>query len=395
MERILIIGDVHLGKGLNLGKSAPGHLNSRLLDQSKLLDWILEVVEEKFVTTLVFTGDIFEDVKPDYRVFEIFAAFLQRTESLNLEVHLILGNHELKRTGGQIFSPLQILTQNHDHVYYHSNINTFHKENVSLTFFPFTDRRILQATSHSAAIEKLSSSLPYELSDSPIGNKKVLIGHLAIEGAIYVGDEIDDQSTELHCPLSMFSDYDYVFMGHVHKPQIHQIEPTFVAHTGSLDLSDFGEVDHKKQIILLDFNLKDEIQFLTVPSRPLRKFLCQIDSTSEDPLYEVRKSFQNGENDFWKNSILKMEIATSVPISDELRSAIKKIPFEFGVFHIAYFIETNKQIFSEVVEQTSEGLSLLTPEIAIKKFAQTLSLSDSQKEKFISIALSSLNEISK
>jgi len=39
----LILGDVHLGKSLHLGKVTPGsNLNSRLNDQLKLLDFTLE-----------------------------------------------------------------------------------------------------------------------------------------------------------------------------------------------------------------------------------------------------------------------------------------------------------------------------------------------------------------
>jgi DNA repair exonuclease SbcCD nuclease subunit len=287
------------------------------------------------------------------------------------------------------------LIQNQENVFYHSTIETIHKEHVSITFFPFTDRKIVQSTNHSSAIRKLSSYLPYQIGNVPPGNSKLLVGHLALEGSIYVGDEIDDQSVELHCPLNMFSEYDYVFMGHIHKPQIRQKEPNFIAHIGSLDLSDFGEIDHQKQIVLFDSE-KKEIRFIPVPSRPLRKFSCHLESDVENIVEYVREKFSTIEKEkSWKNSLLKMEISSVIPFSDELRSELKKIPFEFGVFHLAYFLESIKQQnISEDTQTTNDTLSLLTPEAAIKKYAQTLSLSEEHQQKFITIALNCLQEVS-
>lgn len=387
MEKILIIGDVHLGKGLALGKTNPGELNSRILDQARLLDWILEIVDEKLITTLIFTGDIFEDVKPDYRIFEIFSSFLRQCQNLNLEVHLILGNHELKRTGGKIFSPLQILAaENYENIFYHSTINTIHKEGISFTFFPFTDRRMMQAENHQKAIDQLTFLLPYQLSDAPIGNLKLLIGHLALEGSIYVGDEIDDQSNELHCPLNMFSGYDYVWMGHVHKPQVRQTNPNFVAHIGSLDLSDFGEIDHQKHIIFFDAESK-KYEMIIVPSRQLRKFSCNLTSEIGDIPQYVRQEFKKLETEkSWQKSILKMEVFSAVPLSDEVRTELKKIPFEFGIFHLAYFIEsclTQNSISLNVKNESS--FSLLTPQKAIDAWVSNLSLSEEQKKKISKI----------
>ena len=59
-HKTLIVGDVHLGKGLSQGKSLPGHIfNSRILDQILLLDWIFDVSMQKQINNVVFTSDIF------------------------------------------------------------------------------------------------------------------------------------------------------------------------------------------------------------------------------------------------------------------------------------------------------------------------------------------------
>ena len=76
MTKALIVGDVHLGKGLNIGKPGIGtSLNSRVIDQVKLLDWVVERGLEFNVELIVLTGDIWEDVKPHYALVNLFIKF--------------------------------------------------------------------------------------------------------------------------------------------------------------------------------------------------------------------------------------------------------------------------------------------------------------------------------
>lgn len=52
----LILGDVHLGKSLHLGKVTPGsNLNSRLNDQLKLLDFTLEKAIDHGIHNIIIT----------------------------------------------------------------------------------------------------------------------------------------------------------------------------------------------------------------------------------------------------------------------------------------------------------------------------------------------------
>src|ERR1700748_1779591 len=102
MNKTLIVGDLHLGKNFALGKPGIGNaLNSKAADQAKLLDWIFDQAIENYVRTIIFTGDVYEDPKPDYVLVNIFIQFLKKCEISKIEVHIIVGNHDLKRTGAQ------------------------------------------------------------------------------------------------------------------------------------------------------------------------------------------------------------------------------------------------------------------------------------------------------
>ncbi|MDR9826287.1 hypothetical protein RCJ22_11765, partial [Vibrio sp. FNV 38] len=139
----------------------------------------------------------------------------------------------------------------------------------------------------------------YELASIPLTYKKILVGHLAIEGSIPVGDEIDDMANELFCPLDMFNGYDYVWMGHVHKPQVMKKTNPRIEHVGSMDLSNFGETDQKKYIVIVDcFSHDKDFEIEYLPTRPLKKLTVTVPKDTEDTTAYVLDELKKLDGDF-------------------------------------------------------------------------------------------------
>lgn len=298
MTSVLIIGDIHLGKGLKLGKPGiGGQLNSRIIDTLNLLDWALEEAKERHVSVICLTGDVCEDGKPDYFLIYYFFEWLKKCETENIEVHIVTGNHDLKRNGKFLSSYLDLISvAEFPHVFVYKEIKTIFFDDLSITFVPYTDRRTLHVDSNVKAIEEIQSKLNYNSFLLDEVQTKIVIGHLSIEGSIYVGDEFDDYSNEIFCPLTIFSNYDYVWMGHVHKYQVISQKP-YVSHTGSLDISDFGECDHIKNLIHFENNKIEEIP---IPSRPLCRLNLNFSSidlenktSTQLIIEEIKKLNQN------------------------------------------------------------------------------------------------------
>jgi hypothetical protein len=60
MSFAIILGDIHLGKNLSIGKTGLGsNLNSRLVDQTNLLDWVLEKAHDIFCENIIITRRYF------------------------------------------------------------------------------------------------------------------------------------------------------------------------------------------------------------------------------------------------------------------------------------------------------------------------------------------------
>ena len=342
MSLTLIVGDIHLGKGLSIGKPGIGSsLNSRIKDQMALLDWIVDLAIDNHVRSIILTGDICEDAKPDYVLLEIFFDFLKKLEAHNIECEIIAGNHDIKRTGSHYKSFLDLITSaDIPGIRVHKYINTVFIDNVGFTLMPFRDRRSLSCKTDIDAFKKLKELLTYEVESIPSNYHSVLIGHLAIKGSIFVGDEFDNEINELMCPIDVFQGYEYVWMGHVHKPQVCSRKP-YIAHIGSLDISDFGETDHKKVVVLFDSSSPSNFTEIEVPSRPLRRISIDVPEGFIPTNYVIDQINALNKKQTFKKAIVKVEINLLDEDAENIdREKVEKAIYNCGAYYICNLSES-------------------------------------------------------
>jgi DNA repair exonuclease SbcCD nuclease subunit len=254
---------------------------------------------------------------------------------------------------------------------------------------PFRDRKSFEVDSNANALELLQNNINWELSTIPNHYNKILVGHLAIEGSIPIGDEIDDMTNELFCPLSMFDKYNYVWMGHVHKPQVLRKSPNYIAHVGSMDISNFGEADHKKHIVIFDLDSKT-FNTETLPTRQLKKISLTIPKDIKDTT-----SFINDEIDKLdlNKSIVKIEILLSDICLDSVnKSLIEKKLIDKGVYSISGIFETKKSQSIIKKEQNSSFDSKMDLNSAIKEYAKTY-VDEPDRQEFSNLALEIIKEL--
>lgn len=389
MTSILILGDVHIGKGLNVGKQSVGAaLNSRIVDQVNLLDWVYEQAVDQNISHIVLTGDVFEEPKPHYSLVVLFVDWLRKCSDYNISVHVIAGNHDILRSGQFTTSPLDIVSAAEiPNVFVYKRINTLHLEGMSVTFLPFRDRRSFNTDVNSEALTLLKAQLPYELASIGDDSLKVLVGHLALEGAIPVGYELDELANELFCPLDMFNGYDYVWMGHVHKFQIMSEQP-HIAHIGSMDISDFGEMDHKKYIAIVDPRKEEKYKYVEIPTRPLKHVTIQLPENEVNATKFVEQELKKmGALD---NSIIKLSVILPSNASYSLdRNAIEKTIYQSGAFHVSRISEERK--FTSLKKQITETIDNTVNELsAIKTYASLVE--ENMREEFVSLASTIVQE---
>jgi DNA repair exonuclease SbcCD nuclease subunit len=389
MSNVIILGDPHVGKNISLGKTTIGAaLNSRVSDQFALLDWTLEQAVEHHADHIIITGDCFEEVKTHPSLIAMFMSWLKKCQVHDVSVHIIEGNHDILRNGFIYFSPLDIITEaDLDLIHIYKDINTIIIDTTAFTLVPFRDRKSFSVNSNAEAISLVRDSLVYELASIPTTYHKALIGHLAIEGSIPVGDEIDDLTNELFCPLDMFKDYDFVIMGHIHAPQVMQKVNPYIAHIGSMDISNFGETDHKKHIIIFDCSTGQWKQE-NLPTRPLQKIIISIPKDTEDTTaYVLQEIEKTGIQD---KAIVRVEIALTTPeLKSVNKSIIDKYLSDSGASNIAGISETKK---INLIKKDNNNVLDTKMDIiaAIKMYAQTY-IEESLRSAFIELSMETHN----
>lgn len=386
MTSAIILGDVHLGKGTNIGKGGVGStLNSRIVDQLNLLDWTLDRAVEHHAEHIILTGDVFEEPKPHPALITLFIAWLKKCQVHDVNVHIIVGNHDILRSGLVSVSPLDIISEVElEGISVYKDINTVIIGTTAFTFVPFRDRKSFNVSSNADAVSLVRDSLVYELASIPDTYHKVLVGHLAIEGSIPVGDEIDDITNELFCPLDMFEGYDYVWMGHVHKPQVMKKVKPYIAHIGSMDISNFGESDHKKLIVIFNCDEENGWSQEYLPTRALQKITVSVPKDTDDTTAYVLEAIKKaGVTD---KSIVKVEVSlTSPDLKSVNKATIEKYLTGHGAFNVNAISESKK--VNLIKKDNSNTIdSKMDVAAAIKTYAQTY-IDDATRSSFIELAM--------
>lgn len=392
MSKHIILGDVHLGKGVKIGKpGAAGSLNSRIKDQIRLLDWVLETAISNNCYHIIITGDVFEDYKPHHNLIKIFIDWVINCSANNVLVDVIAGNHDMQRTGTTYNSALDIFDSiNISKAAVYKDICTVEFGDISFTYLPFRDRRGLGCDTHDQAIDILKNKLSYEISSISQHNIKVCVGHLTLLGAIPVGDEIDDMTNELMCAPDMFTGYDYVFMGHIHKPQVRNKKP-YHAHIGSMDISDFGETDHIKRIIMLDSEAQGVFREINIPTRPLMTLRIDVPLVEDATVFVSDKILEMNSSKPIKSAIIRLEIKLAAKNSENVnRQKIEELIYSLGAHHICNFSETRSVVVVNINKEDSIDNTMDISQ-ALKLWSDT-KISDDNKEDFIKEAMEVYSE---
>lgn len=384
------MGDPHVGKNTGLGRAVVGaNLNSRIADQLNLLDWTLERALEHHLEHIIITGDIFEDPKPHPSLLTMFVSWLKKCQVHGVHVHIVRGNHDILRSGYVYTSPLDVIEEVElENVSIYKDINTIIIGSTAFTMLPFRDRKSFGVGSNAEAISLLKDSLTYELASIPVTYQKVLIGHLAVEGSIWVGDEFDDVSNELFCPLDMFQGYDYVWMGHVHKPQVMQKKSPYIAHIGSMDISNFGETDQKKFVVVIDCNEHDVWDTEDLPVRPLKQVTVVVPKDTEDTTRYVLDEIKKEQ--FWDKAIVRVNVSLATP---ELKSInktdIEKYLTSKGAFNVTSITESKKPV---LVKKDNNNTIDTKMDVAtsIKTYSEKY-IEDKVRPQFVELAMDILN----
>lgn len=284
--KIAIIGDVHLGANYSLGtKDIANGSNTRLIDYQNTLLATIDSAVDMGCKYLCFTGDIFELRSPSIKQQELFSYALRYAiERGILEIFVTVGNHDQQRvTGATTLSYIKELPLEHIHIFDDMDVFTVYEDGeakANLIFMPYRDRKWMETSTSSEAIEKLDEQLAFCLASIDNDAKKIVVGHMTIENTMWMLDKYDDlynNSNELLLPISMFNSIDITVMGHVHTPGLVSKNPMII-YTGSMEKRGAFE-DHKKKYLVIDLE-NQKVNTYEEPCREIFDIKLDLSGTS-------------------------------------------------------------------------------------------------------------------
>ncbi len=268
--KFLHVGDMHLGK------TVCGF--SMITDQEVILQEIFEMAKDNEVQAVVISGDIYDRSVPSEEAVKLLDSFIGKVQNAGIPLLMISGNHdsdERLQFGSALFERSGV----HIAGRYDGNIPRVRFQDefgaVDFHLLPFVKMSHVQHQHPDDDIKDYASAIRVALSyaDLDPNARNVMVAHQFVTGK---GDPELDGSEVL--PISIgtvekvgweaFDAFDYVALGHVHRPQ--RIGRDTCRYAGSILKYARSEVRTAKSVCLVDMKEKGNVEITRLPLHPKR-----------------------------------------------------------------------------------------------------------------------------
>lgn len=378
--KILHLADLHIGKII--------FEQSLLEDQEYMLNKIIEKIKAENIDAILIAGDVYDRSIPQAEAINLLDRFLNiLIKELKKKVFIIAGNHDSKERlgfGNKIFENegLFISSKYEGKIKKVELQDEYGKLNIYMLPFikPIEVKKYFddETLSYDETIKKI-----IEKEDIDESQRNIILTHQFVTA---IGEEVERTESEVltlggtdNVDISNYNKFDYVAIGHVHRPQ--RIGRDTARYAGTMLKYSFSEVNHKKTMPIIDFKEKVNIDIKLVELKPLRdmreikgpieKLLENYEEenandyiraiiTNEEPVYDaigqLRRIYPN---------VLKLEVQNSKILSniefktENLRKVKSKSEVE--LFNEFYKFQNNielnveqKNLIQEVVKEIKE-----------------------------------------
>ena len=258
--KLMHLSDLHLGKRV--------HTVSMLEDQAHILRQILQIAAQQQVDAVLIAGDVYQKASPQSEAMAAFDQFITRLKEMGLAVFVISGNHDSAQRISYFSSLLKssgvYVSEAFDGHLQQVTLQDEHGELV-VSLLPFLKPIQVRRFYPDEKIETYQDAVQAVLRHSPVDTAKrnVLVCHQFITGAETSDSEEKTVGGLDNIDAAVFADFDYVALGHIHKPQ--KCTRDTLRYAGSLMKYSFSEVNQKKTVAVVEMGEKGETQVHTVP----------------------------------------------------------------------------------------------------------------------------------
>ena len=365
--KILHTSDLHIGRTL---------MDASLYDDQKhILSEIIKITEKEKADVLLISGDIYDKSIPSGEAVKLFNDFLNDLAHLDCEVLNIRGNHDsLDRLnfGSRLFDRLNI----HIVSEYDGKISVFRKGNVDFYMLPYVKPfyiRDFMSPEEYETVKNSNDMMKWILGRENIDKtrKNVLLLHQFVI-ANNKAPELSESESVLNVgsldPIdaALLKDFDYVALGHIHKPQ--KVGRETVRYSGTPMKYSFSEVNNHNGMVLYDSET-DEIRLIEL--KPIREMRV------------IRDSYENILKMEGSNDLLRIELTDEPEVSNPLDNLKRKFPNLLSLVPLRHR-QQSAGIFAKRTEISSRD----TPEALFAEFFELQEgrkLNDDEEKYFRSV----------
>lgn len=276
--KILHTSDLHIGKYIGTYDLKE--------DTEYVLNQVVDTAIRERVEVVLISGDIFDRPNPSEEAIKMYVSFLKQLLDKNIKVIAISGNHdsgirlsaykEILGKGyfveGEFNSPMRKVSLNDEY----GPVNFY-----MLPFFtPFIVKSNLKLEkgleNYDLAMDEIIKRENIDTSQ-----RNIILAHQFVAGFKFGGSEEDfsySNGDEKNVAgvgiisLDKFQNFDYVALGHIHKPQ--KISRETIRYSGSLLKYKTSEIDGPdKSVVIIDLKEKGNIEVKLDPIKPLHPFV--------------------------------------------------------------------------------------------------------------------------
>jgi len=291
--KLIHLSDLHIGKRVNDV--------SMLEDQKYILDQILAIIDKELPEAVLIAGDVYDKSIPSTEAVELLDGFLYQLSQRDQQVFISSGNHDSPERlafGRRLMSGSGI----HLSPVYSGQVTPHRIGDVNIYMLPFLKPSHVRRFFPEARMESCTDAVRTAIAQMHINpkEKNVLLAHQFVIGASVCDSEEISVGGSDGVDASVFQDFDYVALGHLHGPQT--IVPNKVRYCGTPLKYSFSESRHKKSVTVVEID--HAVTVRTIPLVPIRD-MREIKGTYEE--LTAKTYWENTSTDDYLHIILTDE----------------------------------------------------------------------------------------
>lgn len=263
--KFIHLSDLHIGRKVN------GF--SMLEDQAHILGEILCAVDTEHPDAVLIAGDVYDKSIPSAEAVQLFDTFLTELKTRCQHVFVISGNHD---SAERIAFGGRLMEQSGAHmvpVYNGQTASvTLHDAHgpVHVYMLPYLRPSMVRQALPEASIESHTDAYREAIAAMSINpdDRNILVAHAFVTGAERSESEDISVGGADNVDASVFDAFDYVALGHLHRPQ--NIGSERIRYCGTPLKYDFSEMSHEKSVTVVELAEKGTLSVKTVALKPLR-----------------------------------------------------------------------------------------------------------------------------